>query len=277
MYRPKFIFLFQMVVLAMCAAVLLLFFGVFNPLASKTKTQDKNLASLWTRLAEVNLRNRFLSGLDLKSVTQSQIIAEKSCSTAIKAIDLVRERVDLELEYRERMSQTFSALDFEQKRNELINQIQTVAASKGVTLAPAALAGFPSPDAAGFQKPDQLWARLAYMHYLLVTASNFGAATVKNAMPLDPREHPGWNGNPGTWDELPMRIEIQGSTEAIIKFIASLPVWVDDLKEQNTGFSAPYKPILFLDHIILKTIPGDPNSANLEAVVSGFFNKTKPS
>jgi hypothetical protein len=278
MHRPKFIFQFQIVVLVMCLSLLLLFFAVFHPLSDRTLAMDVNLTSLWNKLVEVNLRNNFRAGMDLRGVTESQIAAEKAFSSALKAMDKVRERVDLEPEYRERMGQTFSVIEFDQKRQEILIQIQTVAANKGVTLSPSVLAGFPVADVVGIrEKPGQLWAQLAYLHYLLITASNFGTSTVKTVQLLDPRFHTGWNGAPGTWDEFPMRIEIQGSTEAIFKFIASVPIWGDDLKEQEGGFSAPHKPILFLDRILIKSVPGDPNSTSLDAVICGFFNREKPS
>ena len=278
MHRPKFIFLFQMVVLAMCLFLMLLFFGLFHPLFARTVALDINLASLWNKLVEVNLRNNFRAGMDLKSVTASQIAAEKSFSSTLKAMDKVRERVDLEPEYRERMGQPFSVIDFDQKRQEIIIQIQTIAATKSVTLSPAVMAGFPVADIAGIRdKPGQLWAQLAYLHYLLISAANYGTSTVKSVQLLEPRLQPGWNGTAGTWDEFPMRIEMQGSTEAVVKFITSLPLWADDLKEQDGAFTAPYKPILFLNRIILKSVPGDPNSTSLDAVVCGFFNREKSS
>ncbi len=269
MFRLPIIYRFQLVLMAVAIGLGLIYVALFKPLSVRVIDLNQSLVRVWDRLVEANLKSRAKVGLDLESVSQSEVLAQKAVAAVQKAVQEVRARVDLEPEIRERLRQPFQVLDFDQERYRYQNSLRTIAASHNVVLERAAIEGYPASDFNGGDRPG-LWAQLAVMHYILSTAVSYGPATIKSAKLLPTQTYPPSPGSRLNLREFPVQLEMTGATEAIMNFLVSLPLQVEELRKLNYPVSTEYKPALFIDQLIIKAVPGKPNEVALEAVVSGF-------
>ena len=278
MYRSNTIFRFQLALTVSALGLGLFYLVVFRPLSQRVVRLNEALqgsstrAGIWDRLVKVNLQTRSKVGLTLDAVSASQVLAERAVATLQKVAEETKGRVELEAEYRERLRQPMQVLDFDQQRSQLIKELRVLAAGRNVNLGPAVTDGYPTSDfLAGEARTSLVWAQLAMVHYVLMTAANYGPATIKSASLLPIQTRISLEPNRVSVREFPVRIELTGSMEAALNFLVSLPLQVEELKRLNYPFVSAYKPALFIDRLILKGVPGSPNDVSLEAVITGFL------
>ena len=257
----------------MCAVALsLVYFVVFRPLSQKTAALDQQMGELWDQLVEINLRNKAKMGLDLETMSESQILAEKAVVATQKAAQHARDRLVLDPAVQERLSQLFQLLEYDQQRLQTILELQHLAQSRKVALEPPAIAGLPE-YIAGSHRVPWLWAKLAMASAMLKTAILAGPTAIKSIGMLPSQSHGVGEGARTVLEEFAIRIELRGPMKSALNFLASVPLTTDELQESKFIEAFPHKPALFLHKIILKRSPGDPNEVSLEAMVSGFLGR----
>ncbi|HOX00945.1 MAG TPA: hypothetical protein P5555_01200 [Candidatus Paceibacterota bacterium] len=264
----------QKLLLATTGALAVVYFAVFLPASDRLVRLGQSLTANWDKLVEVNLRNRTRLGLDLETMTESQILAEKSLQASQRSNELLDARLALEPEVRARLQEPFQFFDFDQSRQQMIAELRQLAQVKKVGLEPAALAGYPE-YVSGRERPALLWAELAIMNHALTTAVAAGPAAVKTARALPMRTILAGEGK-RTLLEFPVRLEWTGSVNTAVVFLRSLLLRAQEMKELDLPVVSAGKPALFLDRWLCTAVPEGNGQVRIDAVVSGFVLDPSP-
>jgi hypothetical protein len=272
MFRLNNLFRFQYALVAACALVTLLFLWVYRPLARNAARLDQSLNDTWKRLVDLNLRNKIRLGMDLETVSQNLMVAEKSLSSLKRASQNVRNQLEFDETIRERMRQPFQLLDYEQRRFQIIDLLARLAASNKVALDPAAVTGLPqyfyAPDD---DRPQLLWAQLAVASRLLALAITNKVGAIRSLRMLPSRAHASPDSSEILFEEYPVHIVLGGSMESVLNLLLGLPS--RSPPSPSVGPPLPPSPALFLDRVILKSAPGNANEVTLDAIICGFLNR----
>lgn len=247
---------------------------VVRPLSHKVEALDRPLDTVWKELVDFSREHSGIRELDLNQLKKSQANLRASLVTTEQTGQTMAARVELEPEIRAKMREPFLLIDFQNERQKRIEELTALARTNGVTLGSAPLSWFPEykPE---IENPSRLWAQLAIVHNILVTAINSKVGSVKSVGLLPMRSHP-TTGSEAYWDEFPVQIEVEGPMNAVSDFLFALPLRAAEMKQAGLPDSSPGKPALFLDRLLLrKQTPEKLDYVNLQTVVSGFVAATE--
>lgn len=271
MYPPRIVFRFQLA-LALASVILgALYFLFFYPLARQVADLDPALTATWDRIFDINLRNKAKLGMDLRAMTRSQDVAEKSLDTVRHASQFVRERVELEPEIRDWLGQPFQLIDYDQRRLQLIAELQRIAGAAGAKVDASVLKGYPE-YLKGRENTSILWAQLSLFHHALCAAVAQHPKVIQTAKVLPVVFHPIMDENKAGWVEIPIRLEMSTSVEAAYKVLLSMPLKGGELKTNGLAESNPAKPAMFIDKFIINSTTNG-SDVHLDTIVSGFVNQ----
>ncbi len=272
MYRPSFIERCHWIVIAGTVGLTICYLLAFRPLSSRSASLDKSLQEAWSKLAAINVRYQGNVGMDLDTVKNSHLLAEKMERAMKRVSTRVRQRIALDHEMREKLRQPFLLLDFEERRQRMIDELRQQASEKGVTLDSSISSAFPIFGSAS-ESGDTLWAQLAIFDQVLRTAVGTSPTAIKSAVLLPTKKYPADDTNQAFLQEFPVRIRMSGAMETVLNFLMSLPLLPDEVRQLHLPPVTPNKPALFLERLILKSARPDPNEVELEAVVSGLVSR----
>ena len=271
MYPPRIVYRFQLA-LALAGAVLgALFFLFFYPLARQVADLDPILTATWDRIFDINLRNKARLGINLRAMTESQFVAEKSVETVRQVAQTIKERVELEPDIREWLGQPFQLIDYEQRRLQLIAELQRTAGAAGAKVDASVLKGYPE-YLKGKENPGFLWAQLSLYHHALMAAVAQRPGTIQSAMVLPVKLHSIIEDNKAGWVEIPIRLELNASVEAAYKVLLSIPLRGGELRTNGLAESNPAKPAMFIDKFAINSTTNG-SEVHLDAIVSGFVSQ----
>jgi hypothetical protein len=271
MYPSRIVFRFQLA-LALASAVLgVLFFLFFYPLARQVAGLDPILTTTWDRIFEINLRNKAKLGMDLRAMTKSLDLAEKSVQAVHGASQNIKERIELEPDIRDWMAQPFQLIDYDQRRLQLIADLQRTAAAAGTKVNPSVLKGFPE-FLKGKENPGFLWAQLSLYHQAVSAAVAQRPSAIRSAMVLPVVFHAGVGESKAGWAEIPIRLELSGSMEAAYKVLMSVPLRGGEMQTNGLGECNAAKPAMFINKFVINATTNG-NEVELDAIVSGFVGQ----
>jgi hypothetical protein len=144
-----------------------------------------------------------------------------------------------------------------------------MARQQKVALAPPVLANFPEYTAEQRQ-PALLWAQLAVLHHLLAAAIHCNIPGIQS-MELLPMETHRPGGASSTLHQIPVQLELTGPMPAAARFLLSLPLRADEIKQIGLPETLPSKPAFFLDEIMLRKSSAEKaDEVHLSLKISGF-------
>lgn len=271
MYPSRTVFRFQLA-LALASAVLgALFFLFFYPLARQVAGLDPILTATWDRIFDINLRNKAKLGMDSRAMTKSLVLAEKSVQAVHGASQNIKERIELEPDIRDWMAQPFQLIDYDQRRLQLIADLQRTAAAAGTKVNPSVLKGFPE-YLKRKENPDFLWAQLSLYHQAVSAAVAQRPSVIRSAMVLPVVFHAGVGESKAGWAEIPIRLELSGSMEAAYKVLLSVPLRGGEMQTNGLGECNAAKPAMFINKFVINATTNGSEVA-LDAIVSGFVGQ----
>lgn len=276
MYRLTTLIQIQKFLVALAVLLSVIYLAGFRPLSDRAARMENSLADARKRLINANLRCRALLGLDSDALNHSHAFWERNLAAVQSASQAVMGRVQLDPELDQKLQLDFRLFDFDQRRSQIIAELRQKAEKHKVVLDDAVFAGFPD-YLTSRERPVLLWAQLAMVNQTLHTALVHGPGQVKSLTLMPIVSQSSTNPGPKILEEIPLRLVLAGSMEFISNFIQSLPMRADELKAAYPKASLPYKPSLFLHRMVLKKLPGNPEEAQLEAIVSGFLRRDNPS
>jgi len=256
-------------VLALAAYYLL----VFQPLAGRARLADKALVSDWDRFVSSNRTSLACAGLALDDYTNRLQQLRLAATNLMTAGRLVSGRVNLPAGIRGVMSGPFSLIDLQNERQRKTEEIAQLARDRGVKLEPGASNGLAVDTgySVDMETPAMLWARLHFTSQLVRTAleSKVGGLTGLNQLP-DTAYRSALDGSVFL-EEMPMRLELFGSTEAVNRFLASLPLPASAVGSVGLPTTLTNKAVLFINQLLVrKCAPDRPGDVSVEVNVSGF-------
>jgi hypothetical protein len=246
---------------------------VFQPLAGRTRQADRALVSGWDRFVASNRTSLAGAGLALDDYTNRLQQLRLAATNLTIAGRLVNGRVNLPVGIRGVMSAPFSLIDLQNERQRLTEEIGQLARERGVKLEAGASNGLAVDTgySVDMENPAMLWARLHFSTQLVRTAleSKVGGLTALNQLP-DLAYRSALDGSVFLV-EAPMRLEFFGSTEAVNRFLASLPLPATAMASVGLPATLTNKPVLFINQLLVrKYAPDRPGDVSVEVNLSGF-------
>jgi hypothetical protein len=249
---------------------LVLYYGlVFRPVSQRAADLDAPLVSVWHQLVKANLEHSAVEGLDLEKIEASLEQVRSSFQELEEAARTVSERIGFDPEVQAKLHQPLQLVQFQNERQQIIEDLTRMARRQKVNLAPAVLENFPEYTAEQRQ-PALLWAQLAVLHHLLATAILCNIPGIQSVELLPLQTHrPG--GASSTLHQIPVQLELTGPMPAAAQFLLSLPLRAEEIKEMGLPETLPSKPALFLDEILLRKNSAEKaDEVHLSLKISGF-------
>jgi len=271
MFRLHNLFRFQYALALAALGVSLFFFVVFRPLSDRAARMDRALNDAWKKLVDINLKNHIRLGMDLEAVSRNLQVAERSVAGLKRACHRVQDQLEFDHDTMVQMQRPFQLLDYEQRRFQILDELTRLAAANKVALEPAALGGLPEFITAQ-ERPNTLWAELAAAHRLMGLAISNKVTLIKALHRLPTRYHYAPESSDVLFEEYLLHLELTGSMDSVLRTLLLL---------SNRGLGPDFigprlrpSPALFIDRMIIKSVPGNPNEVSLDAVVAAFLNRT---
>lgn len=246
------------------------YFAGFQSLARRADALDRPLRQAWESFAATNQSSEATAGLSLDQLPEVLEALRGSAAELAEVRRLVAERVRLPAALAEQIRAPFQIIDYENERTRLAESLVALARSKKVALEPAVTNGLPvrTPETT---EPGLLWARLTLARELLLTAILSQVGTVRELTQLPSVSHRSAVDGRRLFEELPMRLEVVGGLEPVQRLLTSLPLAGAELEATGLASVLTNKPVLFLDHLLLrKATPDRPGEVRAELVVSGL-------
>lgn len=273
MIRPRLVFQLQMVILIASVVLGFYHFLGYRRLTKRLTSMDSEMAVIWERVVNLNLKYRTQLGIDLATVTNSHALASKSVVSMQKAADKIRGRIELETQWREKLNQPFVLLDFIQTRARLAENIRQLSLSNKVEVATNALQFTWADQLPQRDKPACFWAQLFFYHQVLASAVASSPVSVNTLTLLPIRSWPPIESGHGPLEEYPMRVELTGSLDSMRRFLVRLPLLPAEISSLKLPVASTNKPAIFFQDLVIRSTLRVPDEVRLEAVVSGFVNR----
>jgi hypothetical protein len=245
-----------------------LYLFVFLPLGRKAASLDEPLNQSWRRLANA-LGQTNATQLDFVALTNQL----QETRAALVVFDAARKqasaRIELDDELRARLAEPFQLVDYHYESGRKMDNLSRLARERKVALEPGVFAGFPD-QRADMNEPSLLWAELQFLDCLVTSAINAKVATIHSVEASLPSGPFASNGA-GNFAELPVQIELTGTTANVGKFLQTLPLREAEIRAAGLPAAPTNKPALFIDRIsLLKQSPEKPDEVRLALRAVGF-------
>jgi hypothetical protein len=241
----------------------------FQRLTREVAALDRPLMQVWDRYLATNAVSR-AAGLRLDDGEFSLRRLRAAAGALDAAGRQVNARLELPADIRDKMRELFQLLDFQDERHQRVTQLARLAGEKGVALEVGATNGFPE-YAIDMPQPTLLWPRLYIAQQLLFAAVHAKVGALRNLSQLSTVSHRATADDTVFLQELPMRLELVGSMEAVNRFLVSLPLRGAELKAVGLADALTNKPALFIDQVLLRKHSAErPHDVLLDLTVAGF-------
>lgn len=251
---------------------LVLFYAlVFVPLSERVNALEIPVGQAWAKL----LRTRLVesSGSEISTTPLDLRLRELELTAARLGTlsNTLAVRLAFSSAIESKMRRPFQLVDFQNERQLRQEELLSVAAAAGVTVAPAVWNGYPEYSA-DMQNPELLWGHLAVAHETALLAVRCGITNLVSLLVRPPRplHHPARASEKAWGHELPVTINGTGPWPAVMRFLACLPVRQGDPLPTGLPELSPSKPVLYFERILLrKDAPENPQSVRLEVRLTG--------
>ncbi len=230
MYRPQIVFRFQLAILAACLVLSGFYFLLYRPISQRMKQLDVTLLGLWQKLGERTSQYPASIGVQLEDVKQTLLLAQKSLAGMNRTALMIRSKIELPRDIRDKLKQPFELYDFHENRLQMINITRQLAESKKCNLAPEVLSNYPE-FVSSSEKFNLLWSQLFIYHQVVQTAIHCGYSSIKSVKMTGTLLHPPLQMNFNSLEEHCVRIEAEGAVNATAKFLFAIPLRSKDCKD----------------------------------------------
>jgi hypothetical protein len=244
------------------------YFMVFVPLKHHAEALDAPVEKAWRKLG-LALEQTNNPVLDFQFITNQLAETQDARRVFENARQKATARLELGPGVRARINGVFQLVEFENERSKAMDDLMRLAKQQQVAIEPAVLAGFPE-HTIDVKRPDLLWGALAMVDGVLRIALQSKVAAIHSLQTTTLTN--GLVGNSADrLAEIPLQIEFTASATNVSRFLNSLPLRGDELR--NSGFpEAPVeKPPLFIDRLMIKKqSPDKPDEVRVFVRLMGF-------
>lgn len=263
--------------LLMGMALAAYYVAVFRPLGQQAAALDQPLVAAWNRFAATNETSPIVRGLSLDNHDQRLRQLQGQARSLEAASAVVQRRILWPPVVQAKLAAPWQLIDFQDERYRKVQELAALARDKKMALEPGATNGYPE-YVADMPLPTLLWPRLHMADQLFLTAAHCQVRNLRNLQQLPTEAHRYTRRDQVFLMEIPMRVEVTGSMEAVTRFLAALPLATTN-ELQAVGVTVPLtnKPPFFLGPLLVrKSAPEQPHEVQLEAVVSAFLPWSEP-
>jgi hypothetical protein len=251
----------------------LYFLAVYRPLSHRAASLDEPLRQCWRDLAAITLETRGFSGEDLPRMQDALEQTRSSLTALNQSAEDARALVQLDPAVRAKLGEFFQLIDYQNERQLLLEELTQLARGRKVRLDPGVAAGFPEYRA-DRQQPALLWAQLTLLRHVLMAAVNSKVTAITEVRLPALQLHTFGTNPPDVLVEIPLQLQLTGSSPAVGRFLESLPLRAETIKARGLPEALTNKPALFLDQVFLRKEGRDkPDDVRLELGVCGFVQR----
>jgi len=244
-------------------------FFVFWPLSKRVQSLDAPLETNWRKLAAALHQTNALN-LDLDGIAERLLETQQAISALMAVQKQAARRVDLGGDIAAKMREQFQLVDYQNERQKTIDDLGKLAKQGQVAFEPLVLSGLPEYTA-DMRQPALLWAQLSLINHLLATAINCKVSAVHElSIPATLAESQPTS-RPPVLDEIPVQIELTGSTASVVRFLQGLPLRAEEINAAGLPEASTNKPAVFIDKLLLRRqSPDKPDEVRLALRIASF-------
>jgi hypothetical protein len=198
--------------------IALYYAAVFRPLANRERDQARPFERVQAELRAAATNNAAISGLSLEALTRLDASLRVSLTNAALARDLIARRFAPEPAIATNLARNFQLIDYQNERLTRGDRLINLAGERKVKITPAVTAGLPEFTIEN-PLPELLWGQLALMDGVLRAAVEAGVQSIEDVKMPEPVRHAAGAGQAARLVELPLRIELIGTPEAIARWL----------------------------------------------------------
>lgn len=198
--------------------IALYYAAVFRPLATREQDQSRPFERVQAELRAAATNNPAISGLSLEALKRLDASLRVSLTNAALARDLIARRFAPEPAIATNLARTFQLIDYQNERLTRGDRLINLAGERKVKITPAVTAGLPEFTIEN-PLPELLWGQLAMMDGVLRAAVEAGVQSIEDVKMPDPVRHFTGASQPARLVELPLRIELIGTSESIARWL----------------------------------------------------------
>lgn len=243
------------------------YFLLYWPLSNTVAFLDKPLTNLWQQLVVTNGIGRPAEILDRASATELLHQSQQARETLARQREQILKRVALEPKIEEKLRQPFQFIDFQNHRQERIEEITRLANQNQVALDPSVISGYPRYTVEQ-NSPASLWAEVAIYHQTLAAAIQTKVKSIQSART---QQLPQDAAIPSAPVEYRVALEFVAPMNSATRFLLAIPLRGDELRPLGLHESLATKPSLFLNQLLLRKASVErPDEVHVQVVISGF-------
>lgn len=251
--------------------IALYYAAVFRPLAQKERAQAEPVARAQAQLQAAATNNPAISGLSLEGLTRLNESLRASLTNTTLAEAMIVRRFEPEPIIATNLARTFQLIDYQNERLNRGDRLINLAAEHKVRITPAVTAGLPEFTVEN-PVPGLLWGQLAFMDGVLRAAVECGVQTIDDVRMKQPVAHPAATNATSRLMELPLRVEVLGTSEALTRWLGLVLL---DAEGRAALKLPPVEglPAACLQHILARKETTDqPGLVRVIAEFSGFLH-----
>jgi len=192
--------------------------AVFRPLAQKELAQSRPFETLQTEIRSAATNNPAISGLSLAGLQRLQGALANSLTNVALARELIERRFAPEPAIATNLSRTFQLSDYQNERLSRGDRLINLAGERKVKITPAVTAGLPEFRIEN-PMPELLWGQLALVDGVLRAGVEAGVQSIESVGLPDPVAHGAAMLPAGRLIELPLRVEVVGTSESLRRWL----------------------------------------------------------
>jgi hypothetical protein len=255
--------------------IALYYAAVFRPLAAREQDQTRPIERIQAELRAAATNNPAISGLALDALTRRDASLRVSLTNAALARQLITRRFAPEPAIATNLGRNFQLIDYQNERLTRGDRLINFASERKVKITPAVTAGLPEFTIEN-PLPELLWGQLAMMDGVLRAAIEAGVQSIEDVKMPAPVRHSSGTSQRTLLVEVPLRIELIGTSEAIARWLGL--VLLDT--EGRAALKLPAVeglPSVCLQRVLARKETTDaPGLVRLGAELNGFLQLPAP-
>jgi hypothetical protein len=242
---------------------------VLAPLEHHSQSLDAPLKKSWQKLAGSLDQSNSLA-IDFLHITNQL----NETQMAVGILGDIRQKAAARLALgpvlEARTTASFELVDYENERSNTEEALRQFAKKQGTTVDAAVFAGFPA-QTSEVRQPALLWPSLAFVNHLLRRAMLSNVIAIHSLELAPSLTNSAVVENTDWLSAIPVQVELTATSRSLETFLESLPLRAEEIRSAGLPESAPDKPPLFVDRLVIrKQSPDKPDEVRVFLRVAGF-------
>lgn len=255
--------------------VALYYAAVFRPLMQKEQDQVAPVDRAQAQLQTVATNNPAISGLSLEALQRLNDSLRSSLTNTALARELMKRRLAPEPVVATSLARPFQLIDYQNERLNRGDRLINLAGERKVKITPAVTAGLPEFTVEN-PLPSLLWGQLAFMDGVLRAAVECQVQSIEDVRMQPPVHHLTTTNGTLRLVELPLRVEVIGTAEALGRWLGTVLLDAEGRAELKLPVVAGLPAATMPRILARKETTDQPGQVRVIAEFSGFLPLPTP-